>query len=289
MPITQTSIINNLSFEQVIARLSQQEAVDGLLVIGSTSHDQLTPASDYDLVVILSEMPIPILVGVTQIDGRVADLVFCTTEQLDAILVATKPFHFWDWTGRLVGWLADGQIVFDRRGAVQRAQAKVKAGTWIEPVGRHEAYGPWQSINYNLQVVRRYLTSDDPTYLMAADLRMLIYGPQDLFWNYFTIRQLPPDSEKKKIQYLQEHDPEFLALFNRFLAEPDRHAKFHLYAQLAERVLAPVGPLWPQGATIMNVNAKVVTVEMEQQALDFWEALVESKSNDSILDSAPIE
>lgn len=70
MPITSTSTAAEMTFEQVVARLSQHEAVDGLLVIGSASNAHLTPASDYDLVIILSAMPVPIHVGVTQIAGR---------------------------------------------------------------------------------------------------------------------------------------------------------------------------------------------------------------------------
>ena len=40
-----------LDADQVIARLSRRDVLDGLLIIGSASKDELTPASDYDLVV----------------------------------------------------------------------------------------------------------------------------------------------------------------------------------------------------------------------------------------------
>lgn len=274
MPIARQSTTNTLTFDEVITRLAQQGMIDGLIVVGSAAQEQLTAVSDYDLVIILSTMPVPLHVGMTYIDGRFTDLIFHTTEQVAQILSATTPFAFWDWVGRLVGWLETGEVVFDRYGLLGKAQAKVQQGTWLQPISDRQVYGAWQSINYNVQVVRRYLASDDPTYLMAADVRMAIFGPQDLFWHYFTVRKLPTDSEKQQIQYLQAHDPAFLTRFQRFLAETDRATKFRLYEELAKWVLAPVGPLWQAGETILNLDAAVVTPAMEQQALAFWEELI---------------
>jgi len=274
MSIARQSTTNTLTFDEVITRLAQQGMIDGLIVVGSAAQEQLTAVSDYDLVIILSTMPVPLHVGMTYIDGRFADLIFHTTDQIEQILVATTPFAFWDWVGRLVGWLATGKVVFDRQGQLGQAQAKVQSGAWLQPISDRAAYNAWQSINYNLQVVRRYLASADPTYLLAADMRMLLFGPQDLFFNYFAVRGLPPDSEKNSIRYLQVHDPAYLTLFQRFLLETDRQAKFHYYEQVAMMTLAPVGGLWRTGETIMNIDAQVVTPAMETSALDFWEGLV---------------
>lgn len=278
MFITRQSTTDKLSFEEVMTRLSQQPTVDGLIVVGSAAQEELTPASDYDLVIILAAMPIPLHVGVTYIDGRFTDLLFHTVEQIAQILAATAPFDFWDWTGRLVGWLQTGQVVFDRHGNVEQAQAKVKAGVWLQTNQDQAVYGAWQSINYNLQVVRRYLAADDPAYLTAADLRMMLFGPQDLFFNYFAVRGLPPDNEKKALQYLQNHDPAYLRLFNQFLAEHDRRVKYQLYEQLAALTLAPVGALWQVGETILNLDTPIMTSVLEADALSFWEALVCDRS-----------
>lgn len=274
MPLVHKAITNNLTFAEVITRLSEHSAVDGLIIVGSAAQEQLTPVSDYDLVIILSAMPVPLHVGVTYIDGRFTDLLFHTVDQVEQILAATTPFDFWDWTGRLVGWLQTGKVVFDRHGKVGQAQTKVKAGVWLQTNHEQAAYGAWQRINYNLQVVRRYLTADDPAYLAAADIRMMLFGPQDLFFNYFAVRELPPDSEKKAIQYLQTHDPGYLQLFNCFLTEQDRAVKFQLYEQLAVLTLAPVGALWQTGETVLNLDVQVVSSALEEEAMDFWEALI---------------
>lgn len=274
MPVTRRSTTNTLTFDEVIARLSQQEIVTGLIVVGSAAQEQMTPVSDYDLVIVLASLPVPLHVGVTYIDGRFTDLLFHTVDQIEQILAATTPFAFWDWTGRLVGWLETGKVIFDRHGKLGQAQTKVKDGDWLQTNKDQAAYSAWQSINYNLQVVRRYLTADDPAYLAAADIRMMLFGPQDLFFNYFAVRGLPPDNEKKAIQYLQSHDPAYLRLFNQFLAERDRHVKYQLYEQLAVLTLAPVGALWQTGETALNLDAQLVTPALEQEALGFWEALI---------------
>ncbi len=274
MTKTAKSITDNLTIDEVIDKLAQQGIVSGIIVVGSAAQAMMTPASDYDLVLILSEMPVPLHTGVTYIDGRFTDLLFHTVDQVEAILAATEPFEFWDWVGRLVGWLETGQVRFDRHGKLGAAQEKVRSGQWIAPVGDGAIYGAWQTINYNLAVVRRLLTSTDPTYLMAAEVRMALFGPQDLFWNYFAVRGLQPDSEKKQIAYLQKHDPTFLADFHRFLMEPDQGEKVRRYVALAERVLAAVGPLWQASETILNLSGKDRTVAMEEEALDFWTDLI---------------
>ncbi len=87
---------------------------------------------------------------------------------------------------------------------------------------------------------------------------------------------MPWRGEKEAIRYLQTHDPEYLAIFNQFISESERHAKFALYEQLAVRTVAPVGTLWRDGDAVMLVDAPQVTQEMERQALDFWEGLVAS-------------
>jgi len=275
MAETRSATTNGLAIDEVIDRLAQQQQVDGLIVVGSAAQGEMRPASDYDLVLILSEMPLPLHTGITYIDGRFTDLLFHKTAEVEEILMATEPFDFWSWTGRLVGWLETGEVRFDRHGKLGAARTKVQNGSWIAPIGDQPAYRAWQTINYNLAVVRRYLTSAEPAYLAAADLRMALFGPQDLFWNYFAVRGLPPNSEKQQIAYLQEHDPTFLADFNQFLAEQDRQEKFQLYVTLAASVLAPVGPRWLAGETVLNIAAAVVTAEIEQQALDFWETLTQ--------------
>ncbi len=274
MPETRRSTTISLSLDDVIRRISSQEAVEGVIVIGSAATGELTPVSDYDLAVILAQTPLPLHVGVTSIDGRFADLVFFNTLHLSTILEATDPLADREWTGVLVRYLAEGKVVFDRGGRLALARVKVQEGNWLQPTADSALLGAWNTINYNLQVVRRYLRSDDPLHLMTADMRMSIYGPGDLFFTYFTIRKIFWRGEKEAIRYLNEHDSEYLSLYNQFLTESERKAKFALYERLAELTVAPVGGLWLDADTVMMIDAPEVTPMMESQALDFWEGLV---------------
>lgn len=277
MPILHRSTTNHATFEDVIKRIIQHDVVDGLLLVGSASKDELTPASDYDLIVVLSEMPEHLHVGTTYIDQRFTDLVFFTTAHVEQFLEAAEPFEFWDWVGRLVGFCESGTILFDRNDRLQDAQTKAQSGVWIKPDGAHEAYQAWSRVNYNLSVIHRYLRSDDPLYLQTADIRMMVYGPQDLFFSYFTIRQRRWDGDKAAIRYLQEHDPNYLDLFERFLVEGNRDRKFQLYEELAELTVAPVGSLMKNGESTMILNSASVTPEREEAALGFWEKLVSAQ------------
>jgi predicted nucleotidyltransferase len=118
----------DLSLEQVIERLSRRSAVDGLLTIGSTGRDALTPTSDYDLVVVLGHSPVPLGVGITYIDHRLTDVLFCTSAQVDQILQTQEPLDGEAWVGRLARWLLDGRVVFDRDERLGRAQERVRSG-----------------------------------------------------------------------------------------------------------------------------------------------------------------
>ena len=273
MPERRRSTTDRSSFHAILSRLSHHRAVDGLIVIGSARSGSLSASSDYDLVVVLSEMPVPLHVGVTTIDGRFSDIIFCTTAHVQEVLETDKPLSVSTWEGRLIGWLQEGELVFDRRGHLQQSQDKVNNGNWLQDQNDLGA-APWNGVNYNLAVLRRYLRSDDPLYLKTADIRMMLYGPSDLFFNYFAARNIHWSGEKDAIRYLEQHDPAYLDLYLCFLAERERWTKFELYEKLAALTIEPVGSLWQNGDTIMMLTAAKVTPALEQQALDFWEELV---------------
>lgn len=269
------STTNSLTLAEVVSRLRQKNAVDGLLLVGSASRDEMTAASDYDLIVVLSEMPERLHVGTTYIDGRFTDLVFFTTEHIAQFLATTEPLDFWDWVGRFVDFCESGKILFDRQGRLQQAQTKAQGGEWLQPNGASEAYQAWSRVNYNLQVVRRYLASGDPLYLRTADIKMMLYGPQDLFFSYFTIRQRRWEGEKAAVKFLQANDSEYLALFLRFLATTERNEKYRFYEELAALTVEPVGRLIKEGESTMLLSGGSNRAIDIENAIDFWEMLVE--------------
>ncbi|MDP9369911.1 MAG: nucleotidyltransferase domain-containing protein [Chloroflexota bacterium] len=48
---------NTMTLDEVLRRLAQHEFVDGILLLGSTRTGDLTPTSDYDLLLVLVDLP----------------------------------------------------------------------------------------------------------------------------------------------------------------------------------------------------------------------------------------
>ncbi|MEZ4831763.1 MAG: hypothetical protein R2873_07120 [Caldilineaceae bacterium] len=99
------------------------------------------------------------------------------------------------------------------------------SGAWIQDDRRRRLHA-WNGVNYNLAVARRLVAAEDPLYLQTLDLRMALYAPADLFFNYFRARHLRWNGDKQAIRYLKAHDPDYLVLFQRFVSEQDRTQSF---------------------------------------------------------------
>lgn len=270
----ETTPSNALTLKQVIARLSKKDVVDGVIIIGSASVNNLTPASDYDLVLVLSEMPVRLHVGLTNIDGHLADIIFLSETQIDQVQELDASVDSDAWLGRIVRWLLSGQIAFDRSGKVGAAQKKVQSGVWLKEREAYGGYGAWFKINYNLAQTKRLLTSNDPTYLKSADMRMALYGPSDLVFGYWEIHRLCWEGEKAAIRYLNDHDPGFLNLLQQFIVETKREIKLDLYEKLAILATSPMGGIWPAGATALTFDPESVSPEIVDCGLRFWEELI---------------
>jgi predicted nucleotidyltransferase len=263
-----------ITLDETLARLARHPAVDGLVTIGSTGRKTLTPVSDYDIVVVLSEMPLPLGVGITYIDHRLADILFVTAAQVDEIRATAEPIDPNAWVGRLARWLVDGIIVFDRRGALGEARTKLGSGEWLKPLGDVDAYGAWIGVNYNLLHTRRLMLSDDPVYRAAGELRIAMYGVMNVMLAYFQVRRLLWEGDKAAIRHLMAHDPAFFRLLQELLRSSDPRRSFRLYEQLCRRALAPIGDLWQGEPTVLWNDSVAATPESVAGALVFWEELI---------------
>lgn len=240
-----------LSFDDTLERLQAHHDVLGLLAIGSTAASlraagSFGEASDIDLVILVdAEVPAPSL-ALTRIDGRLADVLFVTTDQLEA-WPQSAGSRAWE-PARLARWLRDGRILYDRAGSLTDAQMRAQREFVDERLGAHPRYAIWFSLNYNLAQTRRMAGSSDPVYALAVDLRLL-YSLSDLLRAYFDLRDLPQRGEKEQIRYLRTADPSFLDLFQQTLApqpagSPEQAVRLQAYAELVRRCLAPVGHVW---------------------------------------------
>lgn len=273
MYLTLPTPTNDLSLAEVIARLARHDAVDGLLLIGSTGGEQLNPASDYDLVLVLNRMPLPLRVALTYIDGRLADIIFVAAAELAAFTGGPPSTGSVVWgEAALVRWLSGGTIAYDNTGQLAAAQAAARARP-PEPPDEGGLFSAWFSINYNLRQNLRMAASGDETYLTALDIRLL-YCLSDCWWHYFLLRGLPERGEKAQVRYLAAHDPPYLALFRQCLAEGDRDRRFALYRELAGLTVAPAGGLWADDATsVLPETGAAWTPDAPARALAFWEEL----------------
>ena len=268
-----------MALDDVVARLAQHPRIDGLVLVGSAQGEHLPAYADYDLVIVLAANPLRLHVGVTTIDARLTDLIFVEKSHVQAILDAKHPVDPGEWTGRLVAWLQEGTVLFDRHGALAAAHAKVTTTSLLRPLDATNVTQACFGLNYNVAQTARLLTSDDPIYQMAALVRMQWFGVGDLLAHYLTIRQQPWRGEKAALRYLQAHDPAYLARFQRFMHANDAAEKFTHYRQLAADATAPAGGLWPEHATVFQLGRADAGAELPVTAAEaFWTELIQGES-----------
>ena len=273
---TTLSKSTTMALEEVVHRLSSHPVVEGILLSGSVGQGKaLTPASDYDMLVVLSRMPVPLQLGLTYIDHRLTECGFMSAEFLDQLLDNTFDQTQANWWQRgLLGHLQTGKIVFDRSGRLQQVQGLVQTGASRKPITEQERYTTWWDVNYDLKHTKRVLLSPDPVYLLGVDFSLL-RKLNDLFRAYFCVRAIPYPGEREALRYLEVHDQPYLVLFQQCLAESERERKVHLYEQLASLTLAPVGGLWGEEVTSIALDfADEFHPETIREALSFWESLL---------------
>ncbi len=276
MAWTTASVTAAMTLDEVLARLATREIVDGIVVFGSAATGDATPTSDYDVLLVLKELPVPLRLVVTTVDGRLAEFMVTSTTAVDRLVTGEgePSTSGGGWTEEALARFLDGRIVFDRSGRVRRAQDRSRRRPPSDAVDERDVYGRWFKASYSLWQTRRMLTAADAVSLMAVDLRLL-YGVYDLWVHYFDVRGLPWRGDKEAIRYLKAHDPRFLDVMERCLAETDRERKLDLYGRLAELTMAPVGGIWPEDATVAQPDpAATWLAGIVERALRIWEDVI---------------
>ena len=264
-----------MTLHELIERLSKNDIVDGMATIGSTGEGILDATSDYDVLIVLTKMPLPLKGGVIYLDGRLTDIVFATTNEINRLSDTSQDSVVMNsFEGKLAKWMTTAQVVIDRHGRLERLRHRAQSGLSTKPLSDGEVHSKRRHASYNVAQTRRILRSDDPTYLTAVDLRLL-YQLADLMVDYFTIRDLPWDGEKAAVRYWVSHDPSYLELFKNCMAEKERARKADMYVELAEATMAPVGKLLQTGATWFWLDSESKnTPENMDRAFRFWESLI---------------
>lgn len=273
----QTSVSQShlTSLAEVITRLAQHREVESIAILGSGARGILNPASDYDVLVVLSEMPVPVSLVLTTIERRLAEVVFFSADTIEQWL-AIETFDAGSYASSILRRLQKARVTFDRTGRITRLYEKALSSSWKEKHDQQKVWEAWFSCNYDLQHTKRLLTSPDPVYLMAGDLRLLT-TLSDLLTTYFLIRQVPWQGGKEAIRYLMSHDPDYLEAFQDCVGETNRKRKLDLYEKAAALTLAPLGPLWSYDATAIELRTEgEMRPELLQAAFAWWEHLISS-------------
>jgi len=260
------------ALDQLIARIAAQPVVDGVLLMGSTATTP-TPDSDYDLLLVVNNLPAPVHLLVTSVDDRFTEVYIQTTAQIDDLIDGDHPISTHSFDAALVAWIQTGRIAWDRDGRLQRAQERLRLHPRLVPPGTGDVYRTWFRISYNVRQTRRMLHAADPWYHQAVDFRLL-YSLPEVVIGYLKVRGLPWHGEKWALRYLANNDPQFFDLFRRCIAIVDRSEKFALYEQMAAHALKPVGGLWPVDATTVDfANDADAQAEHVDAALGWWTRL----------------
>lgn len=122
MTLTTPSSTSSTTLREVISRLRRRDQVDGLMVIGSAARDELGPTSDYDLVILMSRMPVPVEFGQTYIDGRLTDLKLLAVQDIDKLIATEGRINPYSSDSSAFLRMGDGRIELDRSGRLKRAQ-----------------------------------------------------------------------------------------------------------------------------------------------------------------------
>lgn len=268
MPPIRGPLSAEMPLDLVVLRLAARAEIESVVLVGSGGRDELTVASDYDVVVVLVRRPVPISLILTTVDHRVAEIVFTTADEIERITASIATIADASADGGLAHRFADGKILFDRAGRSTQAQARIRASMPLILTTEAERYAVWFNINYDLRMLKHLLSADDPVHLLAVDYRLLSQLA-DLWRAYFTVRRFPWRGEKEAIRFLNLHDPHYLAAFQECLAEADLQRKVGRYEALVGMTLAPVGQLWPEDATAADGAPDEI-----ESILDFWEYLV---------------
>lgn len=252
------------SFDAIIHRLAHHPRVGAILQVDSAAEGRFSAASDYDLVIVLNGAPQPWFVGITTIDDRLSDLIFVATSAvigLSQLRTAVAPD---DPLAPIIRWIRSEVLRFDRSGTVRTIQQRLQQGEWILPVSDEEAFQAWFALHYNLAQTKWMSQAQGSLYRDTVQIRIAVYGPADIWFGYFRMRKIPWRGDKAAIQHLRHHDHAFLKRYQQFIQENNLEQKLQLYEQVGAQAASPLGGLWPDNATFMNIES----------AKNLWELLM---------------
>jgi len=273
--IPRDAVTRTWNFDETIQRLSQSPFVEGVAEFGSRATARNGAASDYDLLIVLRDLPSPVFQIITTINGRIADVV-----PVDAMLIAriiaegataiTDRFNL-----MLVQKLRTARILFDRSGLMGRAQAAAQAIPEQQllpqpaPYGKRYAEMFWQG--FVIQQARRMARSDDEIHHLAADMMITSILTQT-YRSYFELRGLTWEGEKAALRHWQQSDHKCYELVRSLIGTSDLETRLNAYEALSRQVLDGYGEPIREGQTAVMFASEANEAELEAM-LNYWDGL----------------
>jgi len=85
--IARDAVTRTLDLDETIRRLHRSHSVEGVAEFGSRAHARNGATSDYDLLIVLRDLPAQVFQIVTSIDSCIADIVPVQMSLLNALLL----------------------------------------------------------------------------------------------------------------------------------------------------------------------------------------------------------
>ncbi len=250
------------SLAQMRARLEAHPAVVGLIEYGSRTIAgpaalQPRKSSDYDLIVILTELCSPVTslhfdVGTTPVDLSLLSL------QALSNLAAGDSFA--------AHVIATGRLIYDRDGAVaieQQRLAEQSRDATSTALCAHDVAFIRHGHRHLLDKVRGRLTT--------APLLCRVLLNSNLYWlleNYFRVRQRTFPGIQGALLALQQHEPQLYQQIEAFHATDQLAEQVRLTQAMTALVLAPIGGMWRQGEVL--AFGDVARQDLRQQGKELF-------------------
>lgn len=269
------SISDDLSLDETIERLAQSALVDGIAEFGSRAGQQVGGASDYDLLILVTHIPVRVFQMVTTIHRRLADIVLVETETADTLL-ATGERPTTRFESLFARKMQAASIRYDRSGRLARVQCLVTSPQWEaarnDTVPAETLYNIWFWQSFGLLQLERMAKSQDPLHRSAVDM-MFSACLSGTWRGYFELRALAWDGEKAALRYWGRHDPGYLKLVKACLERANRDDRLAAYRNLVQRTLEPIGNALRAGETAVVLAQAWSGPTDIQTALDYWNGL----------------
>ncbi len=278
MKLSTPSFSDQLSLNETIEYLTQSALVDGIAEFGSRASQDVSAASDYDLLILLTSLPMRVFQLLTTIDGRLADIVLVETETADSLLATgERPTALFE--ALFARKMQTARIHYDRSGRLHRLQQLVTSPTWDAPPAASAAMSAWPSIwfwqSFGLLQIERMAQSNDPVHRLAVD--MLLAACLAGTWrSYFDVRALPWDGEKAALRYWMAHDVGYYQTVQRCLGAGDAQERLVAYRALVQQTIEPIGSILRLGETAVVLAQGAAEWEDVDAILRYWNSLFSS-------------